>query len=196
MEDIVKKFKSVSVLTILISAILGMILIAFPSETVKIISLIFGIAIIVFGIVVSSLFFAKKSGKATLVIGIIIVIFGIFVCTKYDVLISFIEILLGLSLIVSSTADFASSIVAHRSGAKSWLITLLLSVVVAATGVVIVVNPFSSAMFLVRFIGVSLIGLAILELISFIQFKKTVSKVNADLNTVYIQDNLREDNDE
>lgn len=195
MVNLVKKFKSVSVLTILISAVFGVILIAFPSETVKIISLIFGIAIIIFGAVLCVLFFANKGGKAALIAGIIIAIFGIYICTKYEVLISFIEILLGLSLIVSSTADFASSIVAHRSGARSWLITLLLSVVVAATGVVIVVNPFSSAMFLVRFIGASLIGLAILELISFIQFKKTVNKVNADLNTVYIQDNATEDND-
>jgi uncharacterized membrane protein HdeD (DUF308 family) len=111
------------------------------------------------------------------IMGTISIIVGIVVCAKYKSIISIILFIFGLFILVSGVVDLFTSISAKRFGMSVWIVSLLLSLVTIVLGLLVVVNPFSSMIVLVRILGVGLLAYAIVDLIAFIEIKKKFAQV-------------------
>lgn len=172
MRNVAVYLKNLSLITMIAGLITGIILIAKPEQSVQFICIIFGAVLILLGIGSVISYFTKLKLTFLAVIGVILVIIGVMVCIRYDRLVSAVIFLFGLFVTISGIVDFVSALDARKNNLKSWIFSIVMSVGVTILGIIVLVNPFDSAILLTRLLGLSLIIYAMLDLITLIQVRK------------------------
>ncbi len=177
MKELFLRFKNLSIITVVFSAVTGIVLLIRPEETVKFISILCGALLILLGIGAWASYFAKSKIFLLQILGTLSVIAGIVICVKYQSIISAVLFLFGLFILVSAVVDLFTSIRARTVFKRGWIVSFVISLITAVLGLLIVVNPFNSMMVLVRILGIGLIGYAVADLLAYIQVKKTFTAV-------------------
>ncbi|MDD6728638.1 MAG: DUF308 domain-containing protein [Eubacteriales bacterium] len=198
MRTFIEKIKNLSIITIIASAVMGIILLAKPDETLYVVSMICGITMIALGVAAAISYFAKDRNPILIILAVIAVVSGIIVCVRYKSIVSILLFLFGIFILISGIIDIITAFDAKKSGLRDWLFSLILSIGVSVLGLIIVVNPFSSTLAVIRLLGVSLIVYAVVDLISFIQVKrmaKEIKDVLIDLDPSQIDVDAKEVDD-
>ena len=184
MLDFLKGLKRFSIATIIVSAIMGVLFIAFPSKCIQYISLVVGVSLIVTGIISVVSYIVERDTKLPLVLGTISLISGIIVCAKYRAIISIIVVILGIFILTSGIVDMATSIRSIMIFRKSGWFTMLLSVITIIFGIVAITKSAQLTDGIVRFIGAALIVYAVLDLVTYIQVNSKVKQVKDAVDSI------------
>ena len=184
MLDFLKGLKRFSIATIIVSAIMGVLFIAFPSKCIQYISLVVGVSLIVTGIISVVSYIVERDTKLPLVLGTISLISGIIVCAKYRAIISIIVVILGIFILTSGIVDMATSIRSIMLLRKSGWFTMLLSVITIIFGIVAITKSAQLTDGIVRFIGAALIVYAVLDLATYIQVNSKVKQVKDAVDSI------------
>ncbi|WP_455484583.1 HdeD family acid-resistance protein [Eubacterium sp.] len=184
MLDFLKGLKRFSIATIIVSAIMGVLFIAFPSKCIQYISLVVGVSLIVTGIISVVSYIVERDTKLPLVLGTISLISGIIVCAKYRAIISIIVVILGIFILTSGIVDMATSIRSIMLFRKSGWFTMLLSVITIIFGIVAITKSAQLTDGIVRFIGAALIVYAVLDLVTYIQVNSKVKQVKNAVDSI------------
>jgi membrane protein len=184
MLDFLKGLKRFSIATIIVSAIMGVLFIAFPSKCIQYISLVVGVSLIVTGIISVVSYIVERDTKFPLVLGTISLISGIIVCAKYQAIISIIVVILGIFILTSGIVDMATSIRSIMLFRKSGWFTMLLSVITIIFGIVAITKSAQLTDGIVRFIGAALIVYAVLDLVTYIQVNSKVKQVKDAVDSI------------
>lgn len=184
MLDFLKGLKRFSIATIIVSAIMGVLFIAFPSKCIQYISLVVGVSLIVTGIISVVSYIVERDTKLPLVLGTISLISGIVVCAKYQAIISIIVVILGIFILTSGIVDMATSIRSIMLFRKSGWFTMLLSVITIIFGIVAITKSAQLTDGIVRFIGAALIVYAVLDLVTYIQVNSKVKQVKDAVDSI------------
>ena len=184
MLDFLKGLKRFSIATIIVSAIMGVLFIAFPSKCIQYISLVVGVSLIVTGIISVVSYIVERDTKLPLVLGTISLISGIIVCAKYRAIISIIVVILGIFILTSGVVDMATSIRSIMLFRKSGWFTMLLSVITIVFGIVAITKSAQLTDGIVRFIGAALIVYAVLDLVTYIQVNSKVKQVKDAVDSI------------
>lgn len=184
MLDFLKGLKRFSIATIIVSAIMGVLFIAFPSKCIQYISLVVGVSLIVTGIISVVSYIVERNTKLPLVLGTISLISGIIVCAKYREIISIIVVILGIFILTSGIVDMATSIRSIMIFRKSGWFTMLLSVITIIFGIVAITKSAQLTDGIVRFIGAALIVYAVLDLVTYIQVNSKVKQVKDAVDSI------------
>ena len=149
--------------------VLGVILLIFPATTARTICyLIAGIAIVI-GLVNLVVYFTRNITRNyyrnDFVTGLMLIVLGIFVIYKVDMVIALVPFIIGLCIIVSGLFKLQGALDVQRMGGNAVLI-LGLAVVNVVVGVLMVINPFESALLLYRLLGVGLLFSGLTDLAS------------------------------
>lgn len=184
MLDFLKGLKRFSIATIIVSAIMGVLFIAFPSKCIQYISLVVGVSLIVTGIISVVSYIVERDTKLPLVLGTISLISGIIVCAKYRAIISIIVVILGIFILASGIVDMATSIRSIMLFRKSGWFTMLLSVITIIFGIVAITKSAQLTDGIVRFIGAALIVYAVLDLVTYIQVNSKVKQVKDAVDSI------------
>lgn len=184
MLDFLKGLKRFSIATIIVSAIMGVLFIAFPSKCIQYISLVVGVSLIVTGIISVVSYIVERDTKLPLVLGTISLISGIIVCAKYQAIISIIVVILGIFILTSGIVDMATSIRSIMIFRKSGWFTMLLSVITIIFGIVAITKSAQLTDGIVRFIGAALIVYAVLDLVTYIQVNSKVKQVKDAVDSI------------
>lgn len=184
MLDFLKGLKRFSIATIIVSAIMGVLFIAFPSKCIQYISLVVGVSLIVTGIISVVSYIIERDTKLSLVLGTISLISGIIVCAKYQAIISIIVVILGIFILTSGIVDMATSIRSIMLFRKSGWFTMLLSVITIIFGIVAITKSAQLTDGIVRFIGAALIVYAVLDLVTYIQVNSKVKQVKDAVDSI------------
>ena len=184
MLDFLKGLKRFSIATIIVSAIMGVLFIAFPSKCIQYISLVVGVSLIVTGIISVVSYIVERDTKLPLVLGTISLISGIIVCAKYRAIISIIVVILGIFILTSGIVDMATSIRSITLFRKSGWFTMLLSVITIIFGIVAITKSAQLTDGIVRFIGAALIVYAVLDLVTYIQVNSKVKQVKDAVDSI------------
>lgn len=184
MLDFLKGLKRFSIATIIVSAIMGVLFIAFPSKCIQYISLVVGVSLIVTGIISVVSYIVERDTKLPLVLGTISLISGIIVCAKYQAIISIIVVILGIFILTSGIVDMATSIRSIMLFRKSGWFTMLLSVITIVFGIVAITKSAQLTDGIVRFIGAALIVYALLDLVTYIQVNSKVKQVKDAVDSI------------
>lgn len=174
MRELFVKLKSLSIITVVAGLVIGIILLVKPSETVRLVSIMCGVTVILLGIGAWISYFSKWKSALLAVLGTLAIIAGIILCVKYESIISAVLFLFGLFVLVSGIVDLASAVEAKKFHFKSWIASLIISIATIVLGLLVVVNPFNSMLVLTRLLGISLIVYAVMDLIAFVQVKRIV----------------------
>lgn len=184
MLDFLKGLKRFSIATIIVSAIMGVLFIAFPSKCIQYISLVVGVSLIATGIISVVSYIVERDTKLPLVLGTISLISGIIVCAKYRAIISIIVVILGIFILTSGIVDMATSIRSIMLFRKSGWFTMLLSVITIVFGIVAITKSAQLTDGIVRFIGAALIVYAVLDLVTYIQVNSKVKQVKDAFDSI------------
>ncbi len=157
----VKEFKKSYVFVSTLYVVLGGVLLAWPDISMKMICYVLGFSMLVIGLAYGIIYFTRDnlSGvlQLDLVIGIVAAAFGIFILLNQDFLPAVIPIAMGIILLLGSVLKIQNSISMKRLKFRKWYICLIFALILAALGLVLLVNPFSSERWLALYIGACLI---------------------------------------
>ncbi len=179
-----KEVKQFSKSYIFVSALyvaFGILLLAWPAISVKMIGTALGIAMVVLGITYGIIYFTKDnlSGflQMDLVIGIVCLAFGLFILLNPDFLTSVLPFAMGIILLLGAVVKLQSTFSMKRLGFRKWFVVLICAALIVALGIVLLCNPFADEKQMLTYIGICLILDGLTNLVSLICIQVRVKKL-------------------
>ena len=162
--------------------LIGVVLIMWPNKVEDVICSVLAACVVVVGLAkligysvtkVESRISNDTNGFA---IGISLVILGIFLWLKGTIIIAIIPFLLGLMITYKGLEGVQNVLNFKKFGYGVNKPVLIVSLVITAFGVLVMMNPFSTANFLFMMLGIGLLVSGLADLISDIIFSRQIKK--------------------
>ena len=166
----------------IVYSLIGIALIAWPDKVEDVICSILAVCVIVVGLAkligyavtkVESRISNDTNGFA---VGISFVILGIFLWFKGTIIIAIIPFILGLMITYKGLEGVQNVLNFRKFGYDLNKGVLIVSLAITAFGILVMMNPFSTADFLFLMLGIGLLVSAIADLISDIAFTRQMKK--------------------
>lgn len=177
MDKFLKKAGWTSILTSVVFAIIGLIMIYYPESTIMFISTIIGIFFIVVGIIKIINYFIAR-GNSTLFSndiawGLIAIILGLVTMVYSGTIESIFRIMIGIWIIYSGFTRFNLSFRLKNINSKLWAFVLILSIVMVVGGVYVTFYPGA----LIVTLGVIILIYSIIDLIEGFIFMRNMNDI-------------------
>lgn len=178
MKDFFKRAGIISIITSIIFAILGFIMIKNPEGTINVISKVIGLTILLIGIekIINYLLFNGNGDlfNYDLIYGIIAIIIGVLIMVYSSVFANIVGIVIGIWIAYEAAIKMLLSLKLKNAGVSSWLVMLALSAITLLAGVFIVFNQSS----IIVATGIVMIIYAVIDIIDEIIFIHNVDKLD------------------
>lgn len=178
MEKFLKKAGWTSILTSLILAVIGIIMIYNPETTMQFISTILGIFFIVIGVIKLINYFVAKGNSSLftndIAWGIISIIIGLVVIVYSSTIENIFRIMIGIWIIYSGFTRLTLSFKLKNINEKIWALVLTLSVLMVVGGLYVTFYPGA----LIVTLGVIVLIYSIMDLIESFIFMRNIKELN------------------
>ena len=178
MEKFLKKAGWTSILTSLILAVIGIIMIYNPETTMQFISTILGIFFIVIGVIKLINYFVAKGNSSLftndIAWGIISIIIGLVVIVYSSTIENIFRIMIGIWIIYSGFTRLTLSFKLKNINEKIWALVLTLSVLMVVGGLYVTFYPGA----LIVTLGVIILIYSIMDLIESFIFMRNIKELN------------------
>lgn len=179
--DSLKKFFRSSILTSAILMVFGVLLIFRSEFTIMTIAYIIGAILISIGALAIVKFVKNikdsKKNELDVIYGLGTIILGVLVIKNHQTIASIIPFVIGIAIIISSTTKLQYALELKEKNNSQWKITMIMSIISVACGLVLIFNPFKGAVLITRIVGVFIVIYGILDIISTITIKKNVATI-------------------
>lgn len=181
-ETIGEKFSkmlSYSIITSIVIALIGVVLLFMPRLSNKLIGVILGTLFLLYGITTIYKYITRNGAKLyslNLVYGIIISLIGVIIILVPFSVTSFLTICLGLHLIVIGLNKITYGVWFKIGNHSSWLITLVIGIMLIIFGILVLANPFAS-LTITKLVGSFLILASILDITDLILLKNKSDEI-------------------
>ena len=178
-ENVYNRMIIYSLITAILSIIVGLVLIFLPAVSNKVVGIIIGIIILAYGITAVYKYFHRDGAKIytlNIVFGVLYSILGVVIILYPYSVMSFVTVCLGLFVIINGATKINYGIWLKRGNEDSWLVTLVTGIFLVVLGIMLVFNPFS-ALTLTQISGAFLIIVGILNVSDTILFKKRSKEI-------------------
>lgn len=170
-------------------AVLGIVLIAWPTFSVNALGVICGILLILFGGVKLVGYFSKDLYRLAfqydMPFGILLIILGIIMLIHPGNLASFICVVFGLSVLISSLFNIQTALDAKKFGVNQWWLIFALSVIAAVWGLILVFRPSEAADVMAVLLGITLLFESAVNICTVVTSVKIVKNQHPD---VYVEE--------
>jgi uncharacterized membrane protein HdeD (DUF308 family) len=157
--------------------LVGLILLLAPGIALNTVCIVFGIYLIVYGVVKVIGYFAKDvyqlAFQFDLALGIVAAIVGIVFVCRTSSIVQLLSTCIGIVMLVDATLKIQTALDSKRFGISSWWIMLIMAVIVAALGILLILMPGETTRMMIRLIGLNLCLDGVLNLIIVINTVKT-----------------------
>lgn len=169
-QKILKKSGTVGIIESIIFAILGLILIIKPEETVKVISYILGSVLIVIG-AYKIISYMKEKGKNDLynyqlIYGIMAIVIGLIAIIYSSTIGTIFRIIIGMWIIYSAVVRASSALKLKSIKSNIWIYTLIIAIAMFICGLYIVLNEGT----IIMTIGILMVIYSIMDIMENIIF--------------------------
>lgn len=158
------------------TSVLGLVLIICPGLASSVVFNAIGVVAIIIGIVHLVRYFMLDAKLAMasngMFVGLMWLVGGILLIVLKNFLLSLLPFFFGLMLLIGGIGKLQYTLNFKRMGATRWYLELVGTILSIAFGIIILVNPFSTALLLMRIIGIALLIEGIQDLISHYAYKK------------------------
>lgn len=145
----------------LVMIIIGVVLIVWTGNSIRLFARILAALLILIGVLVFAAIFTQEErnviSSAGFVAGIIVAAVGVWIFVNPDTFTDFIPKLFGIFIIISGIVNLGQTITLIRNKYDYWSVSLLLAVITIGMGVVLLVEPTFVKEFLVTLIGIFLV---------------------------------------
>lgn len=179
MESFMKTVQTNGIVQAVLFIVLGLVLLVVPDITLVTIVYLVGAIFAVSAIVSLVSYFRKGSASymmsGALTTGIFLAVIALVMFVFPAAVAGFFSILLGAVLILCGIANTVRSIGMRDFGGSMWIVSTVISVIVAIGGVVIIWNPFETTVLFVMVLGVLLVITGASNLVIELAIRKNVS---------------------
>lgn len=177
-QNFLKKTGYASIIESIIFAILGIILILKPEETVKIISYILGACFIIVG-TYKIINYIQTKGKNdlynyNLIYGVMAIVIGLIAIIYSSTIGAIFRIIIGIWIIYSSIVRVSSSLKLRALKSNIWIYTLIISIIMFICGLYIALNEGT----IIVTVGILMLVYAVMDIIENIIFIHNLKKLN------------------
>lgn len=148
--------------------VLGLFFIIYPDLTASVVGIICGIMLVLFGAVKMMGYFSRDLYRLAFqydfAFGILLILLGVLILCRPGSLMSFISVVLGMSVLCDGLFKIQISADSKRFGIGRWWLILLLAVISVAAGIFLLCRPYESAAAMIILFGISLICEGLLNL--------------------------------
>ncbi len=182
----IKKVIWPSLISSIFLLLLGLLLFFKSGATLIGISYLVGGVLIALGVIAIINFLRNRSKdifvELNIVYGIVSIVAGIFLVTVPEFIGSIIPIVVGIAVIISSSFKIQQALVLKNLGSKYFAPSIIMAISCLICGVVILFNPFTSAVVVTQIIGLFMIIYAVLDIINSFILKKS-SNISVEIST-------------
>lgn len=158
---LMKKSKLGVILTALVMAVIGTVLVLFPGQALITILRIVGVGLILIGGIGVVGYFVQKDPEKKSIWKMLVsaaeAVIGVVILANPALVISIYPVIMGIVIILDGLSNVLSAISMKQHGISAWKYSIVLSLITIALGVIILCNPFSTVSALISIIGVVLI---------------------------------------
>ena len=180
--DSLKKFFRSSIVISTILIVLGILLVFYSEFTIMAIAYIIGAILIAIGALAIIKFVQNinnnKKNELDIVYGLGTIILGILVINHHETIASIIPFVIGVGIIISSSTKLQYALELKTQNNPQWKMTLFVSIISVACGVILLFNPFRGAVIITQVVGMFIILYGILDIISTITIKRNVDAIH------------------
>lgn len=177
-RSVVKKNFNATIISSIVTIFLGILLFLQAENTLKTISYIIGIFLLVAGIATIIKVVLDKDVRiyfnTSFMIGIFCSIIGFVLLINPTLLTSILPFCIGVWMIISGTMKIQTSLALKDVGDKAWTKILTFAIVVFVLGLLLIINPFGGAVIVTKIIGICLVIYSIADIVGTIMLKKEV----------------------
>ncbi len=178
-ENIYNKMIVFSIITSIITIIVGTILLFLSDLTNKVVGIITGVIFVLFGLTSVYKYLKRDGAKIytlNLVFSILYLVLGVVIIIFPFSVIEFVTVCLGLFLIINGATKINYGLWLKRGSCSAWLITLIAGSFLGVLGIMMIFNPFTSYA-LTQIVGAFLIMSGVINLSDAITFKAAAKEI-------------------
>ena len=146
-----------------------------PETMVKTLGYLIGILLIAVGAVSIICYLLREAGqnyyRNDFGYGLVGIAVGVIFLNRVEWLISLLPLILGVMVLASGCGKLQEVIDMKRAGCDSWIVILIMAALNAAFGIVLIINPFKTALLLLQLVGVGLIFSGITDCVTLFYVK-------------------------
>lgn len=178
MKNSLQKRTSKNLVTSIIILIFGVFIFIKPDLTVKTLSYLLGIILLISGINnIVTAFNKEATDNLNMAIGIIVIISSLVLFFNPTIIASIIPLLIGLYMIASSAFKL-QYLHTLKSLTNKWDTgVVVVAIITLVLGVLLVFNPFDGVIAITKLIGIFLVVYSILDIFSNIDIKKKTKDI-------------------
>ena len=183
MKDLFKRTTSSILISSVVAFILGLLMVVVPNISLQAIGIVFGIYIMVHGVMLIVLDFMAHNIYIPfhgIISGILSIVVGVILVAMPNVLSTVFAIALGIWIVLSSVNIISISI-SVKDGVSNWYLWLLLGIIDLICGIIILFNPFASSMSIVVLGGIIMMIHSVITFADTIMIRKDVKEVTKAL---------------
>lgn len=177
---IFKEMKWDALMTGLLYIVLGIVVLVIPETMEKALGYLIG-AVLIVGGAVSMISYLLRDAHQNyyhndFLHGLIGIAAGIVVLNQVEFIISLIPILLGVLILISGCSKLQDVIDMKRMEYGNWIVMLVFAVINVILGILLICNPFQSALLLFRLLGAGLIFSGVTDCFITIYFARKIRR--------------------
>ena len=162
----VKFMRAAKTSYIVLSALFGVLLIAVPDFSMKLLGILVGCMMIGFGAVKLMGYFSRDLYRLAfqfdLAYGILLIVLGLIVLVRPVQLVSFFCLVLGICILADGLFKIQAASDSKRFGLRPWWLILTLAIVACLAGLLLVFRPLVAALLVL--LGIAMLAEGILNL--------------------------------
>ena len=158
---LLKEMKWDALLTAVLYVILGLVALILPETMMTILGYLIAVVLIVAGALSMISYLLRDAHQNyyhnDFVYGLVGIALGCIMLYKVEIIISLIPFVLGLLVLFSGCTKLQSVVDMKRLEYGNWTVMLVIAAINVAIGILLIVNPFESAVLLFRLLGIGLL---------------------------------------
>lgn len=191
MKNFFKNLKKHLIISAIAYILLGIVLCIWPQVSSTVLSYMLAILLLVYGIThlmdYLALDIISLFARFDLISGVIAMGLGVFIVIRPDFLFTILPFIAGIYILLDALKGLRESFMYKDAGYEGWWKFAVYAIVLALLGILLVINPFSSSLLLVRCIGAVFVIDGIGDLVSIYTTSKTIKEIKKQITPIDIE---------
>ncbi|MGN0601734.1 MAG: HdeD family acid-resistance protein [Oscillospiraceae bacterium] len=185
--EILKKMLN-SFITIFIAEVaIGLLLLINPDIFTSTISYVLGGVSLAFGVLNLISYFCSERIESDILKAVLLCAAGIFIITKPDFIFKILAFIFGIYLLGDGITSIKRAMIIKDNNIDNWIAPMVMAVLTTILGLLIILNPFASAKFALKVLGVSLIVSGAFSIYNGVVTKRKIKRIEQENGYVDIK---------
>ena len=170
-EKFLKRSSWTDITIALVFVLLGVLLIAKPTEMMSVISILLGAVFIIMGFLrLVDYFTSEPKEDYILTMALIYIIIGVIILFCPNIISNIFSVVLGIWIIAEGLRDFHTTLVWKNLKSGYWTLALICSMIIIIAGIAILINTTLA----LRTVGIAIVIYAVLDIVARCIFMKKI----------------------